>query len=171
MKNDTLQQLLAKYQQGTLSQDELEELNQLTHKAEVIGAAEGRARTIIRRRTMRAVAFVCAGIAVVGAGVWMLNPAPDAPMVAEVRNESMPQVVEQIDIVESAPAVRNEPATVSMVAQKAERKVEVDQLAVVESEARPEDIALPQSDEPTVICNNQCDADSVINDIWKFLTA
>ena len=23
---------------------------------------------------------------------------------------------------------------------------------------------------PVVVCNNQCEADSVINDIWKFLT-
>ena len=28
-----------------------------------------------------------------------------------------------------------------------------------------------QAGEPVVTCNSQCDADSVINDIWKFLTA
>ena len=29
----------------------------------------------------------------------------------------------------------------------------------------------PTAKDPVVMCNSQCDADSVISDIWKFLTA
>ncbi len=164
MKNETLQQLLAKYQQGTLSQEELERLNQLTHKAEVLDAAEGRARTIIRRRTMRTVAFVCAGMAVLGTGVWVMKPTEETPLMAEVKNESRPEVVENVVVAEPEPVVHQ------MVAHKVERKTERVQ-EPKDPVAVPEEIALPQNEEPTVICNNQCDADSVISDIWKFLTA
>ena len=33
-----------------------------------------------------------------------------------------------------------------------------------------ESLPVEEVKEPVVICNNQCDADSVINDIWKFLS-
>ena len=170
MKNDTLQQLLAKYQQGTLSGEELEQLNILTHKDEVMGAAEGRARTIIRRRTWRNVGLVCAALAFVGAGVWALNPAQEAPMVAEL-NSAEPQVVEDAILHEDVSAPVQQAVPKAIRSPKASQTV-AQNIAVQNMEPQVEDIAMePSREEPTVVCNNQCDADSVINDIWKFLTA
>ena len=66
MKQDSIQQLLAKRQAGTLTDSELEELNRLTHKDEVVAAANRRATGIIRRR----VSLTIAAVMVAGAGAF-----------------------------------------------------------------------------------------------------
>ena len=57
----------------------------------------------------------------------------------------------------------------------APRVVGVESEAVEEEPAfTPADpsVNIPQSPaDPVVVCNNHCDADSVISDIWKFLSA
>lgn len=153
MKNDTIQHLLERYRQGTLSDSELADLTRLTHRDEVMDNAERRAVGIVRRR--RSIAFSVAGLLVAGAATWtLLGPnQTEAPLVAEA---SVPEIVV------TAP----EPA--------------VEQAAPVAKPQRALDMPRPEravrstikkkTDDPVVVCNNQCEADSVINDIWKFLT-
>lgn len=160
MKDNSLQQLLAKYQQGTLSTDELEQLNQLTHKDEVLAAANRRANGIIRRRTIGAIVSV---VAFVGVGIGLLLPGNEAPLIAEVQ-ETPIVINEQPTTVEAAPLVEQDITSPTPV--KAKRKARP-----ITNPIDNESIAIQDNVEPTVICNNQCDADSVINDIWKFLTA
>lgn len=170
MKNDTIQQLLSKYQQGTLTDEELSELSALTHKDEVMAAAFSRANTIVRRRTIREVALAMTGVIVIGAGVWMMTPGQEATvLMAENQELPAPTVVEE---------VRQE------VLQPVVQEVK-DEKPVLVAEARPVEKAAPreadvvvkpaasEQDEskPVVTCNTQCDADEVIDDIWKFLSA
>lgn len=160
MKDNSLQQLLAKYQEGTLSADELEQLNQLTHKDEVLSAANRRANGIIRRRTIGAIVSV---VAVVGVGVGLLLPNNEAPLIAEAQ-EAPIVTTEQPTTIETAPVAQDDIiAPTPVKAKKKARPV----IKTVDNET----IVIEENVEPTVICNNQCDADSVINDIWKFLTA
>ena len=176
MKQDSLQHLLAKYQEGTISNEELEQLNVLAHRDEVMAAAEGRARTIIRRRTMRTVGLVVAATAVLGAGVWLMTPRQEQPLMAEATAPAtIPAQVERTvdaDIVPVAAPQNSSP-------KKMARKTPIQQQQAVQPAAEapaPQDstLATPHSmpeAEPIVVCNNQCDADSVISEIWKFLSA
>ena len=153
MKNPDIQQMLERYREGTLSDGELAELNRLTHRDEVMAEAGSRAAGIIRRR--RATLFSAAGLLVAGATMWtLLSPrSNEAPMIAET---SVPEVVildtPEPTVEQAAPAT---PAVKPRTAPKATVA------------RRP---AVKPSEEPVVVCNNQCEADSVISDIWKFLT-
>ena len=163
MKNDSLQQLLAKYQEGNLTADELQQLNQLARKDETLSAANRRAHGIIVRRTVGTVLVALTGMAVLGVGISLLLPRNEAPMIAEVKEIPTTVVDEQPAAVEALPVeqmtVAPKPKHTIKPIQKVENTIEE---AVVDAQS---------IDEPTVICNNQCEADSVINDIWKFLTA
>lgn len=182
MKQDSLQHLLAKYQEGTLTSEELERLNVLTHRDEVLAAAEGRARTIVRRRTMRVVGFGMVAVALLGAGVWMLAPRQQQPMVAVVNEETVMQD-EAPMAPDDSPSVeiQEAPTAKPLVAAVTAEEKAAPRTAGVESEAVEEEptftpadptISIPQSPaDPVVVCNNHCDADSVISDIWKFLSA
>ena len=153
MKNNDIQQLLERYREGTLSDSELADLNRLTGRDEVLAAAEHRATGIIRRR--RSVVFTVAGLMVVGLALWTLLPRQEGPMVAEA---TVPVVTPTEPVMEqTAPADTLIP--VKAVPHKAV--------------ARPATVAQTietAAEEPVVVCNNQCEADSVISDIWKFLT-
>ena len=157
MKNDSIQQLLGRYREGTLSDSELAELNRLTHRDEVMADAERRAGGIIRRR--RTLAFTAAGILLAGGVVWSLLPQQqETTLVAEA---TVPEVVEL-----PAPTVEQSTLQAPAVKKSAPRKVAVQKPATLTT-TTIEQIA---EDETVVMCNNQCEADSVINDIWKFLT-
>lgn len=159
MKDESLQHLLAKYQEGNLSADELEQLNKLCLKDETLAAANHRANGIIFRRTARTVLVALAGVAVLGVGINLLIPHKESQMIAEVK--------EVPTIVEEQPVVVEEKPVQQPVASSPKPK----QARTAVKESTVETISSPSDDEPVVICNNQCDADSVINDIWKFLTA
>lgn len=155
MKNNDIQQLLERYREGTLSDSELAELNRLAGRDAVMADAGQRAAGIIRRR--RTTLFTLSGLLVAGATMWTLL-APrhsEGPLVAEA-------VVPQPEVVVTEPAA-------------------VEQLAPARPEVRPtvkrqvvkKEVPIihePVDSEPVVVCNNQCEADSVISDIWKFLT-
>lgn len=157
MKQQSIQSLLEKYREGTLTESELAELEMLTHKAEVMAAASRRATGIIvRRRISMAMAVLLVG----GAGVWAVLPhGGQETMMAESRPpvevQLPPEVLEEVQ----QPAVtltEQPPATVAAPVKQRPAK------AVAE--------ATPKREIPVVVCNNQCDADSVINDIKKFLS-
>ena len=154
---------MEKYREGTLSDAELEELNGLTHRDEVMAAAGNQARGIIRRR--RTLAFTVAGLLMAGGAVWTLLPSDRQaePLLAEA---TMPEVVvnaPEPTVEQAAPAMPMEEKVVAKVTRRA---------AAAPSQVKPADAVVTpeESDEPVVMCNNQCEADSVINDIWKFLT-
>ena len=170
MKNPDIQQLLERYREGTLSDEELAELNRLTGRDAVMSAAGQRADGIIRRR--RTTLFTIAGLLVAGAAVWTLLPLhrSSTPMIAEA------VVPEAVVIPEPAgeqlaptTTVIAKPATPAKVAtrRQAEHLATASDLRPATSDLRPLTSDLST---PVVVCNNQCEADSVISDIWKFLT-
>lgn len=194
MKQDSLQQLLAKFQEGTLSDEELERLNQLTHRDEVLSAAENRAHTIVRRRT-RIAGFAVAATAVLGAGIWMLTPKTEESMMAVVTKD-MPVIKNKPNSKPEEVAVKPETYVDNDNRDESSKAVESTHIPVSpvhadifsdmeKSHETPVQERVPEQQEepirermlpavetdPVVVCNNQCDADSVISDIWKFLSA
>lgn len=153
MKKDTIQHLLAKRQAGTLTDSELDELNRLTRRDEVMAEADRRASGILRSRRLGASLLGTAVVLATGAILLFSPGSQQAPEVAASQVPTpQPIVLEQAPMttVESAPQ----------------------QVAVAKQQPRRQPVAAkPKPDEPVVMCNSQCDADSVINDIWKFLTA
>ena len=159
MKTDSIQRLLERYREGTLSDSELAELNRLTHRDEVMADAEQRASGILRRR--RSVAFTMAGLLLAGVAVWTLLPRQEQSLVAEATTPEAVIAVTEPTVEQAAPV---KPATVTPAPAKAPaRKADIRPATVVQ----PIETA---AEEPVVVCNNQCEADSVISDIWKFLT-
>ena len=152
MKQNSIQYLLEKYREGTLSDEERVELESLTHKDEVMAAAGRKVRGIIWRR----VSLTVAAVMIVGAGALTLLPRTQEPLLAEA--QEVPAVQEEMPMVEDMvrPAL---PQTVAPVAKP--------QPTAHKAVAKP---AKKKSEEPVVVCNNQCEADSVLNDIRKFLS-
>ncbi len=164
MKQDTLQSLLDKFREGTLTDGERTELERLSHKDEVFSAARSQAAGILHRR----VALTVSALMICGAGIWAVLPGGGSQMsqVAEVVApvpEAPQEVRETV-----APEVPAEPAPMVAEVHKTKRPV-----AAAIKKARPEEVAPIEqaADEPVVVCNSQCDADSVISDIRKFLCA
>ena len=155
MKDNTIQQMLERYREGTLDDGELAELNRLACRDEVMAAAGHRATGIVRRR--RTVAFTVAGLLVAGAAMWTLLPIGGTEEPVLVAEAAVPEVT-------VVPVEAEEP--VPVVEPSAQRKVTV-RKSVVKTTATIEQMA---GEEAVVVCNNQCEADSVISDIWKFLT-
>lgn len=174
MKMNDIQRLLQKYQEGTLTPEEHAELDRLTHKEEVLAEAFHRADGIVFRRRIRNLSLALGGLVLLGAGVWMLTPrgAGEAPLVAEA-------VVEE-------PAAIEIPQTETLAATAAVKTAVADEPVQLAASSMPEPVkAVAQPDAtvkttpPTpaseqqnvVVCNTQCEADSVISNIWKFLSA
>lgn len=153
MKKDTIQILLAKRQAGTINDEELAQLATLTHRDETMAAAELRADGIIRTR--RRLVTACAAIVVVAVGtVALFMPQrEEAPQLAQHQPTAIQQVVPSEEVMPVE--LSAEPVQVAEV-KHVRRKV-----------TREKPVA---TDEPVVMCNSQCDADSVISDIWKFLS-
>ena len=173
MRKDAIQELLAKYQQGTISDKELAELSILTRKDEVMEDAFCKADAIIRRRTIRAVSFVMAGLVLIGAGIWFATPGQERQgLTAEtnVVTETTAAVEEARQEVPqpAAKEVKDEEAPVLMASASEINRVEAKEEATVVKAEKP---AAKRSKKPVVVCNTQCDEDAVINDIWKFLSA
>lgn len=168
MKQDSIQQLLAKRQAGTLTDSELEELNRLTHKDEVVAAAEQAAAGIVRRRRLIVSSVALVAVAVGTLGITMLIPKNEVPLVAQQQPAPQPVVVEKPPqaVEATATPVATKPAATPRPSVTTTPAVANDQPA----KSMPEAVVSKHSD-PAVMCNNQCEADSVINDIWKFLTA
>lgn len=156
-----MQRLMGKYREGLLSDAEMETLNALAHKDEVMDAASHRAAGIVRRRTALCgtVAMVCL---MVGAGVWMTSPRQETPLLAEAK---APEVLVEPTV---TPLEESTVAENPRVEEKS-RPVATNPVAVKPADIE-ESLPVEEVKEPVVICNNQCDADSVINDIWKFLS-
>lgn len=162
MKQNSLQYLLEKYREGTLNDEERVELERLTHKDEVISAANRRVTGIIWRR----VSLTIAAVMVAGAGVVAVLPREaQGPLMADAQEIPTSIVEAQRD---ASPAVETVvPATVieepQHVAPLQTKHASRPATAIKRS------VKVHESD-PVVICNNQCEADSVLSDIRKFLS-
>ena len=155
MKNPEITQLLKRYQEGTLSDSELAELHRLSGRDALMDAACRKADGIIRRR--RASLFTVAGLLMAGAATWPLF-IPQHSKSTLVAEAAMPEVM-----LPTAPEpVVEQTVPVKAFEQKPAAKVLPRRTAMLP--------ATTTDDEPIVVCNNQCEADSVISDIWKFLT-
>lgn len=175
MKMDDIQQLLQKYREGTLTPEEHAELDRLTHKDEVLAEAFHRADGIVFRRRIRNLSLALGGLVLLGAGVWMLTPrgAGEAPLVAEAVVEE-PAAIECPQTETLAPtaavktAVADEPVHLA-----ASSSMPKPVKAVAQPDATVKTTPPPPTPEQqnVVVCNTQCEADSVISNIWKFLSA
>lgn len=154
MKNDSIQYLLEKYREGTLNDEERVELERLTHKDEVFAAAGRKVRGIIWQRVSLAVA----AIMVTGVGMLTMLPREQEPLVAEAREFP-------ISSVETQPAAS--PVIEAEVPQQALKETQQAASLQRRPKAKP---TIQDRTEPVVVCNNQCEADSVISDIRKFLS-
>lgn len=157
MKQETIKKLLAKLEAGTLTNEELEMLNRLTRRDEVVAGAEKRAAVIVGRRRRVVAACVAVCVMVVAAGLLFTQRHDTAPMVAQ--QETVVEIPEEESIM-----------TPLEVAPQQTAAVNVDKTAAP-TKADRKHVAKPTAEDPVVMCNSQCDADSVISDIWKFLTA
>ena len=184
MKQDTLQHLLEKYREGTLSGEELSQLNSLAHKDEVLSAAHRQARGILVRRYTGRAGLALAALMLVGAGVWMMRPpSAEAPLVAETRpttpSVASPLPAPPLEDTYQGRRGEEEGASKMLASNQLKTRPSAPEKALPAQKNAP--VATPpvtsthtvvhQSVEAVVTCNNQCEADSVINDIWKFLLA
>ena len=151
MKTESQKQLLERYREGTLSDGDLAELNQLSHRDEVMAAAGQRAASIVRRRTQLGIGLAVTVLLVGGAVVWSMLPrTQETPLLA---GAVIPEAVQETTVAVEEAVLPEPPAPVAHVAT-----------------VRPHKARKQVDEEPVVMCNNQCEADSVISDIWKFLT-
>lgn len=160
MKQNSLQYLLDRFREGTLTDEERTELEHLTHRDEVMATAHSQARGIVRRRVSLAVG----AMVVLGAGVLSVVPRPtEELMIAEARE--VPPVVQTVP--EAEEILR--PAEVRDATPKPVAKTIP---AAKKSVSRPETVkpAVSKQKESVVVCNSQCDADAVIDDIKRFLS-
>ena len=177
MKN--IEELLLRYQEGSLSPDELTELNQLTHRDRVMDAARKQARTIKVRRysVVAGVAVVLAVAGTVFHTQSALDGAANLPMVAQAEvpspskataseAASMPQVEETKAV--TVKGVRSYDTAIISPKPQLVSVDPVEQPANIETIVEQQEPSMLASD-PIVACNTECSPDSVINDIWKFL--
>ena len=173
-----IEQLLRRYGEGNLSPEELSELNQLTHRNQVLESAQRQAKTIHRRRN--AVVGIVAVFAVTG-GIFFARPSADnklseTPMVARTEMPSLTEPAAMPSLKEAAPkriasAPNARQQDVAILQQEstpipsAQEEQSINETAAVVEQLEPATIV----DETIVACNTECSPDSVINDIWKFL--
>ena len=178
-----IENLLRRHYEGVITQEEQSELDCLTHRDQVISAANKRARVLHHRRMAGATGV--ASVLLVAGAIFFLHPSYDPakaefPTVARTDVPKMPvSIPTQPSIVIETPQNQSRPADVRMALDEtAVPTVHKEQPAAIEPVATQSDG--PQVDDivpPTVItdsetivaCNTACSPDSVINDIWKFL--
>lgn len=176
--------LLKKYRQGTISDQEMEQLNTLTRRDQVVEAACRRATTLRRRRQV--VLSVSAVVLLLG-GVGALLFSNLAPHTGDSQLfAAQPDIsADAGDLNPAQSAADAAPVTVVLqehclasetmsrpieVASNSPRQTQREQSRRLSHETAPV-IAPSQTEIPQVMCNVGCNADSVINDVWDFLNA
>ena len=180
MKN--LETLLRRYNEGDLNAEELDELNRMTHRDQVLQAANMRVRAIQRRRYT-----TVAGVAVVllVTGVFFFtqpsvdNQLAETPIMAQADVPTLSEVEPSTPVISKQAESTQQMSSIETRTRQHDTailqpKPKLVSVAPVE-QAVSEEVDIEQmepvvvSDDPIVACNTQCSPDSVINDIWKFL--
>ncbi len=154
MIQDKKQELLRRHAAGALSDEEREELSRMCGRDEIFAAADLKVAAIRRRRHAGALAMAAAAVAAIGAVAVMAPQRGGETLVAE-QQQPLPIAVETAvaDVAPAASTAAEQQPRAAVAASKPAHKVR------------------HKAEEPVVMCNNECEADSVINDIWKFLSA
>ena len=155
----SIENLLRRRQEGTITDEELIELNLLTHRDQVIEAATQRANGPIADGPLMAQAEAPSTPAVQSDAD---APQPKTPTVAAAsKDEDTFQLNVQHDVKATKPVMQAAPSSNDMEYVSAVQHYEA-----VADEMEP---SVSYEGETVVACNTQCSPDSVINDIWKFL--
>lgn len=174
-----LESLLKKYAEGTITQEEQSQLEQLTHRDRVVSAAGQQAVAIHRRRVVRIGTVASIAVVLAVGATFLFRPNVqeadhEAVLMAKTDTRSTISTVEEPQMqeeVQTPVSQQKQPVLTTIdVAEvpPAEQKVMVE--TVVSAELQDEVMpAVVISSDPVVACNTQCSPDSVINDIWKFL--
>ncbi len=184
-----IETLLQRYHDGSITPDEMDELNRLTHREDVIQMANAKATSIRRRRNGRIVA-VASVLLVAGVFFAVFTnqglETGDEPLIAKVETHN----VDVADLGQSA-AVEKEDAQEHVAVEPMETELRVAAEPVIVPERTMKAVASVRETvkeplshtqrevvnveameiDPIVACNTQCSPDSVINDIWNFLKA
>jgi len=183
-----LENLLRRQYEGALTPEEQSELDRLTHRDQVIEAANRRAKVLRRRQFAGAMGVV--SVLLVAGTIFFVRP-----LVGQ-SNSTMP-VVAKADVPKADASVLEEPETFTTSQQdELSEATSVDVVSVTQRPsaktavsrqdsspvATPKQVYASQDEladelqpsaildcEPVVACNTACSPDSVINDIWKFL--
>ena len=168
MKTDDIRHQLESYRQGQLTPDEVEQLNRATHRDEVMDAASRGAASVRRHRFAKTAALAAVVTAIAATTLWHLVPSPhnNAPMTTRLAPEAVPS--SQPSDADNLPATPAVPEPLPIASHRPQASAATRHAASADKAVQA---APPAATKPEVWCNNQCDADSVISDIMKFLSA
>ena len=188
----SIENLLRRRQEGTITDEELIELNLLTHRDQVIEAATQRAK-VIRHRRYAGISGVASVLVVVGLFFTIHHnsngPIADGPLMAQAEAPSTPAVQSDADAPQpKTPTVaaaskdedtfqlnvQHDVKATKPVMQAAPSSNDMEYVSAVqhyEAVAEEMEPSVSYEGETVVACNTQCSPDSVINDIWNFLKA
>lgn len=173
-----LEILLKKYADGTLSSDEKDELNLLTHRENIVAHASKQASAARRRRivgmTTAASLMIVIATSLTFYQYFSPSDSSSTPLVAQQTTTILPTTQETYETI-TTPLVEDNPTTItertvsaSQAFGKANLSIPTDTKTapVIVEEVVPSNTEAPNQ---VVACNTQCSPDSVINDIWRFL--
>ena len=172
-----LEILLKKYADGTLSSDEKEELNLLTHRESIVTHASKHASAARRRRigemTLTASLVIATGLTFYRH--FSSSDSASAPLIAQQTTTILPTTQETSEAISALP-VEDMPTTVTKRTVSAPHTLVKDHHSPMPTNTQTapvivEEIVPSNTEAPNqvVACNTQCSPDSVINDIWRFL--
>lgn len=166
MKDQDIKVLLEKYSNGQITSEELDQLNKMTHKDKVWEASMLEAASIKKGRRTMVFAMVVIAFLAVGVAMWM-KPAqmPAEQLVAshtEIERQSE-EMVPTSEKVISGSKVLLSPNTEAAPVQGHR------DTAVHHQEEMQEEMVESMYPEMQVLCNLDCDADSVLIDVLRFL--
>lgn len=174
MKNQEINSLLQKYSQGTIADSELAALQQATHLERVVASAVSES-AVLRRARLRRMSALSVALLLVGGGVALLRPQQGAVQTMPIAQVSAESVIvpadtamlpiEQHAVQSAKHYVDQTPSVADSARPKAPaRKVET----IIPMEEMPVTGVVDVS-EMKVLCNIECDADSVLSEVFKFL--
>lgn len=168
--NPRTKELLQQLREGTLDDAGRDELNNALHRDEAVETAARQASRIVHRRWSLRIAAVAALLLVTGSGLWIYQqPTAQHEPLAQVQHNTTAPTEWHADVL---PTVAEESPALPTSAKAERRQSTPPSVAPKHLAAAPSqpDVIAPSIASPKVMCNSQCDADSVISDIRKFLS-
>ena len=189
MKNNDIEKLLGKYVNGDISEDELHALSSMTHRNEVMMSAMATATKIRKKRRTTIASVVSVMVLVCGVGLFMRPMWMDSEKVEIAKVAVEPVPVETVSVNPLVEMEENEseyedcksntievktPTKVASPLNKTEdvaieEEVTIEEIQIIEATEIMHTDEDRYSIETQVLCNVQCDADEVINEVWDFL--